>query len=162
MTELPLGAQTKTTFPRPLFADGPWNLEPDKISWVDLETDLDCLIVRNRLGNLCGYVGVTKEHPFFGKSYHDVDEDIYVHGGLTFSDSCDEDNPEGICHVPLDGRDGDVWWLGFDCGHYTDLTPVFLAEPYTGLDIMADGTYRTVEYVVTEVTNLAKQLKKAA
>jgi len=67
---------------------GPWDDEPDKVQWIDKETDLDCLIVRNRGGALCGYVGVPPSHPWFEKGYDDVD--VSVHGGLTFSDTCNE------------------------------------------------------------------------
>lgn len=53
-------------------------------------------------GYLCGYAGVTKEHPFA-----DVDGSllpISVHGGVTWA----EWNTEGIFEI------------GFDCGHSTD------------------------------------------
>lgn len=50
---------------------GPWSNEPDKAQWTDAATGLPCLIVRNRLGALCGYVGVATDHPWHGKSYHD-------------------------------------------------------------------------------------------
>lgn len=35
-------------------------------------TGLPCLIVRNRFGALCGYVGVAEGHPLFGLSYSEV------------------------------------------------------------------------------------------
>ena len=38
---------------------GEWTDEPDKLQWVDEATGFDCLIVRNSLGALCGYVGVS-------------------------------------------------------------------------------------------------------
>jgi hypothetical protein len=57
----------------------------------------------------------------------DGEEDyIYVHGGLTFADSCSDEVREdggGICHIPYPGRPADVWWLGFDCAHCDDLSP---------------------------------------
>lgn len=51
---------------------GPWQDEPDKISWVDEATGLDCLIVRNHGGALCGYVGVPETHPLFGLGYNET------------------------------------------------------------------------------------------
>src|SRR4051812_17731696 len=101
---------------------GAWDNEPDKKQWADPATGLACLIVRNAMGALCGYVGVPKGHPAYGKEYGSVDVD--VHGGLTFSDKCSESSSEcgGICHVAPEGED-DVWWLGFDCAHYMDLVP---------------------------------------
>jgi hypothetical protein len=65
---------------------GDWTEEPDKAQCIDAETGLDCLIVRNRVGALCGYVGVPDSHPWHGKGYHDVD--VRVHGGLTFANRC--------------------------------------------------------------------------
>lgn len=48
---------------------GPWRDEIDKAQWVDELTGLDCLIVRNRMGGLCGYVGVPESHPLHGVEY---------------------------------------------------------------------------------------------
>lgn len=110
---------------------GPWDDEPDKAQWVDEATGLPCLIVRNRLGALCGYVGVSAGHPFFEKGYDDVPVD--VHGGLTFSGKCQpepigdvldrRDPEERVCHVVDPGEDDNVWWLGFDTAHMNDLVP---------------------------------------
>ncbi len=48
------------------WGDGPWQNEPDKVQWTDQDTRLPCLAVRNgRIGNWCGYVGVSNDHPFF-------------------------------------------------------------------------------------------------
>lgn len=135
--------------------EGPWNDEPDKIQWINGESDLDCLMVRNHNGAWCGYVGVPPGHPLYEKSAFDSPADrLSVHGGLTFASKCDEDAPEGhgICHVPLPGREPDVWWLGFDCGHAWDLQP---AMP--GL-LGLGTTYRDVSYVMEQVTILALQL----
>lgn len=102
---------------------GNLHTEPDKAQWVDEQTGLDCLAVRNRrLGHWCGYVGVPESHHYFGKDYDEVDAD--VHGGLTFADVCQENDKEhGICHIPEHGRPEKVWWLGFDCAHLNDVSP---------------------------------------
>lgn len=51
---------------------GEWDNEPDKIQFIDEATGLPCLIVRQpNSGHLCGYVGVSKSHPFYGKDYSD-------------------------------------------------------------------------------------------
>ena len=89
---------------------GPWQDEPDKAQWVDEDTGMDCLLVRNRSGALCGYVAVPEGHPLYRVGYNDCtkgdecDEDgcwdhspdgmVEVHGGLTFSDSCHEPSEE--------------------------------------------------------------------
>ncbi|HYJ33795.1 MAG TPA: hypothetical protein VE326_11300 [Candidatus Binatia bacterium] len=145
-------------------AGGPWDDEPDKAQWIDEATGLDCLIVRNHFGALCGYVGVPPSHPWHGKDYDDVD--AFAHGGLTFAGACQEgaeDGP-GICHVPEPGRPADVWWLGFDCGHYMDLSPGMLDSLPSDLreQIEAHQTYRTFDYVRGEVAGLAVQAAAAA
>ena len=139
---------------------GPWTDEPDKAQWVDPDTGLDCLVVRNYMGGLCGYVGVPADHPDFGVEYDDVD--VSVHGGLTFAGRCwtppgvDEGQPSaGVCHVPFEGRPHEVYWLGFDCGHYQDYQPG-MGKHFSFMK--REDTYRDLAYVVEEVTTLAAQL----
>ncbi len=130
------------------WANGVWQNEPDKVQWVDEDSGLDCLAVRNHYGAWCGYVGVPAGHPLHGKS-HDDCPDFDVHGGLTFSDGCHEPTRQQydkhcsmypgqpvksfeewskgemasrICHVARPDV-GEVWWLGFDCAHGFDLCP---------------------------------------
>lgn len=148
---------------------GPWDDEPDKVQWIDPVTDLDCLIHRNHMGGLCGYAAVPPEHPFHGKDYgaclldpecgetlcdHTPDTIIVVHGGLTFSGFCAEgEDADTICHIPAEGRPDDVYWFGFDCGHYMDFTP---GMPYLGIG--DEAVYRDLTYVAEQVTKLAAQL----
>ena len=133
--------------------DGPWQQEPDKIQWVDSATNLDCLMVRNRMGCWCGYVGIPESHSLFGQGYDDVD--VEAHGGLTFADTCDEEGPEhaSICHVPFPGRTALIWWLGFDCAHAGDLTPI-------NHHFWQGDAYRDEAYVRAECAHLAAQLKE--
>lgn len=145
--------------------DGPWAGEPDKAQWIDTVTDLDCLMVRNHVGALCGYVGVPPEHPWYKVQYDDIEPRPMVHGGLTFSDLCAEgegveDGPF-ICHVPGPGRPEAPWWLGFDCAHLGDLMPRYLEDDMKGLEILAEGRYRTFEYVRQECASLARQIREA-
>ena len=129
---------------------GPWDNEPDKVEFRDPVTSLPCLIVRNPLGALCGYVGVPEGHPWYEKEYEEID--VRVHGGLTYSAFCTEGpQEESICHV---GEDK-VWWLGFDCCHLGDFTEM-KGRFYPHLKQNPD-IYRDIEYVKTEVRNLAKQ-----
>ncbi|MFW6056647.1 MAG: hypothetical protein ACOC9B_05000 [Chloroflexota bacterium] len=148
---------------------GPWDGEPDKAQWVDEATGLDCLIVRNHSGALCGYVGVPKGHPLYGMDYDEVHAAIPslgVHGGLTFASTCDEDAPEGygICHIPLPGRPADVWWLGFDTAHAFDYIPLVahrmkavISDPKLREHIDG-GTYCPFDYVKRECEMLAAQI----
>ena len=162
-----LGKEMHFSYP---LGDGPWEGEPDKVQWIDPETGLDCLIVRNHFGSLCGYVGVPAGHPAYRQGYDDVE--VSVHGGLTFDGFCaDEETERGICHIPGEGRDPKVWWLGFDCGHFNDVSPgmEYLDRHLSRLDVDIPErpkevwefqTYKDLEYVVNEVEQLAKQLKE--
>lgn len=80
----------KSAWPR----RGEWDDEPDKAQWIDETTGLDCLIVRNGVGALCGYVGVPEGHPMYRKHYDEVD--VRAHGGLTFSDMCADASAESF------------------------------------------------------------------
>lgn len=138
----------KTEWPR-----GEWDNEADKIQWQDEATKLPCMIVRSGSGALCGYVGVSESHPYFGQDYDGIYID--VHGGLTFASRCVENNKEhGICHVVEVGESDKVWWLGFDCNHCHDVAPGYSRYG----EEFYSGEYRTIDYVKGEIAALAKQL----
>lgn len=151
---------TDWTFPRGREqwypGEGPWDSEPDKRQWEDEATGMACLIVRNGMGALCGYVGVPSDHPWYGKD--DVEQAdgswVDVHGGLTFSGPCQAGGK--VCHIVEPGGDDDVWWQGFDCAHSMDLTPSSLKHNWYGLGDMG-GTYRDIAYVTAQVEGLARQ-----
>src|SRR5688572_8992423 len=85
---------------------GPWQDEPDRVEWRS--HGFPCLVVRSEvMGALCGYVGVPPGHPLHGIHYGELETELEVHGGLTFSANCDEDGK--ICHVPQVGEAEDVW-----------------------------------------------------
>ncbi len=159
------------------WGEGEWQNEPDKKQWKDQETGYPCLIVRNFVGSLCGYVGVPSKHPLYKKEYNDIEHVIDCHGGLTFSDLCSPHSGEssGICHI---GR-GKPWWLGFDCAHCGDLLPTSRALyneskelykrfslPYPMLEMpYLSGeyeSYKDFKYVTQQVEHLARQLKEIA
>lgn len=148
---------------------GPWVTEPDKKQWMDEATGLPCLMVRSThcSGAWCGYVGVTENHPFFGKEYHDL-EDIGVHGGLTFAGKCQEEQNdcEGVCHKVAEGENDNIWWFGFDCAHYMDFSPLLVATmqkiTHNIADYHKEEIYRDQVYVTEQVKNLALQLKAIA
>lgn len=140
---------TNAEINRKQWGSGPWDGEPDKKQWQDAATGMACLAVRHSSsGHWCGYVGVPKQHPLHGKDYDSVD--ARVHGGLTFAAKCspEGDPSKGVCHV----ADEEVWWFGFDCAHYLDLTP--------GHRMMRDegDKYRSLAYVESECAQLAQQL----
>jgi hypothetical protein len=118
---------------------GPWNNEPDRFDFT--HADFPCFILRNCIGNWCGYVGVPPGHKYYSVSYEEL-PDMNVHGGLTYSGQCDPP----ICH---DGNEA-VWWFGFDTAHFKDLSPGYTFDK---------GTYRTMQYTVEETKCLAEQLE---
>jgi len=98
----------------------------------------DHIINRKGWGN--GYVIIPKDHIFFEKNTHYINQYVSVHGGLTY-DGYDTDwvdfkidsgyEPEGN------------WVVGFDTNHVWD-----------------NEKDHDKEYVINEVTNLIAQLNK--
>lgn len=130
--------------------NGPWNKEPHFVEFK--HAGLDCILKRvsSRL-HWCGYIALTKDHPYYGKSYNEIDPEctLEVHGGLTYSDACNET----ICHKTE--TNDEVWWLGFDCGHYQDLSPGSLKWMPESI---FEKHYWTVEEVKLETMKIAAQL----
>ena len=134
---------------------GAWTSEPNMMIWTNEETSLTCIILRSRItGALCGYVGVNKGHLCFGVHYDDLCIDI--HGGLTFSGH--RTNYDNYTEIDL-GLD-EVWWIGFDCSHYGDYTPI-IEHLLKDMDCLKNfGVYRDIDFVKNECKKLAKQIKE--
>lgn len=102
-----------------------------------------CVVIFGSIGHRCGYVGIPKNHPLYGKDYIDYLEikkadvvDREVSGIFSLLGAClDEDERIRIeayfqCHGGITFADGgentdypiesDLWWFGFDCGHAGD------------------------------------------
>ena len=153
-----------------------------------------CVVIFTDMGHRCGYVGIKPGHPLYKKDYTDyldipkseldgeeignrgimpifftalddddrVRMDVYfnVHGGLTYSG----DN-NGTYPV-----ESNLWWLGFDCGHYNDGKDLELMEKYWGDDPLIkrrleierkyniDAPIRSKEYVEDECKSLVDQI----
>lgn len=138
------------------FGPGPWQSEPDRVEWR--YRDLPCLIVRGPIGSLCGYVGLPPGHRWHGADYDNIG--VQVHGGLTFANKCGGH----ICHVPRGDEPEHVWWIGFDCAHLGDVVPEIVLLREMGVMSSSherDGFYRTIDYVMEEVENLAQQVAEA-
>jgi hypothetical protein len=145
---------------------GPWMDEPDRVDFH--HAGFPCLLLRHeRWGHWCGYVGLPPGHPLYGKGYNDID--VAAHGGLSYAEGC----AGPICHVPQPGEPDAVWWVGFDCGHWLDVSPGMIAYERRILpaDMLAEGerlakampprmapVYRDVGYVRAAVEHLATQL----
>ena len=161
--------------------EGPWKAEADKVSWIDPDTDLPCIMRRGDDGALCGFVGVGPDHPFagFGEEALPHDPPIIVHGGIDYASPCEEHEPQAVsvCHVrvpravnpPFDARTmvalaklpEDLWWFGFSCNQAYDLVPRD-RHHVRALGLENGRVYRDERYVVRETTNLAAQLHAVA
>jgi hypothetical protein len=132
---------------------GEWWREPDYCEWTF--RDYKCLAVRDMtLGNWVGFVGVSTDHPTFGKSLKTgtVDEGwcltLSVHGGISF-----------LGKLPIKFKDLNKgrWWFGFECSQGTDILPVMMvAEPNTV--ISPTQSYKNLIFVRSEANKLVKQL----
>lgn len=149
---------------------GPWDSEPDRLEWRH-SSGLACLANRNDMGAWCGYVAIPPGHPLFGVIDTRGGDSFEVHGGITYS-KVGRQGPIG--HVPLPGESDDPHWVGFDCGHASDLIPSF--EIYSGSlekiglpkeaaplfrslrQRAAGSTYRDLPWVVEQTNSLADQI----
>lgn len=109
-----------------------------------------CVVTFNVMGHRCGYVGIPKSHPLYGKNYSDYLEikkedlkDRKISGVFPLLCAClDKDERIRIeayfqCHDGITFADGgensnypigsDLWWFGFDCGHCNDARELELA-----------------------------------
>lgn len=117
-----------------------------------------CSVVRVPMMNhLCGYVYITKDHPWFNKSYEEIDDLLEegIHGGLTYGK-----------------LEGDQKKIGFDCGHFDDLIPITLPDSFPDEikhqmdDILSRwgnvlSSYKNIYFVMEECKKLAEQVIKA-
>lgn len=101
---------------------------------------ISCSIHRNDVFALCGYITLTKDNSLYGIDYDDIN--ISAHGGLTYQGYNQNEN----------------YVIGFDCGHYGDLTPYFLFKE--DFPFYSDGEYRDMEYVKSECESMAEQASK--
>lgn len=157
---------------------GPWQAEPDREDFIAF--GFACLALRHpEHGHFCGYVGVPREHPYYGKPHGDI-AGLEMHGyEVNYAAPC-----EGlICHTPAPGMPEDVWWIGGDFGHAFDKCPgrdarvreAREAARAKGLEIIARAfeptpfdlqfrsliQYRPLPYVRAEIEKLARQLRDA-
>jgi hypothetical protein len=113
------------------------------IIWADKETGLICAALRQKLlGNWNGYVGVMKDSFLYGMDYTSIDNETNVHGGLTFAGRMEP----VTCF-------GDYWCFGFDTAHFHDYVPGLGVPP------SSERTYKSIDFILLECADLAKQLK---
>lgn len=138
---------------------GVWSSEPDKVQFPG-PGGYPCIMVRStNSGVWLGYVGVTAGHPYFLRDYDEMPH-FDVHGGLTYAGlgwSPASEQPElGITVEWDEPGDPEIWWIGFDCNHWGDCSPVTSHYPLSDRDDA--GVYRNLEYVRAHVTELAEQI----
>jgi hypothetical protein len=121
-----------------------------------------CIITGSYMGHRCGYIAIPKDHELYETDYDEIELD--VHGGLTYADYSNNGYP-----VKTEEQ---VWWIGFDCGHYCDAKDLELIKSFgednkeikVVLDIESKypthGTVRTVEYVEKELVEAVEQIIK--
>jgi len=102
---------------------------------------LTCVLKRQTMGALCGYVTMPKRHKYYDMLSNNTDKynklEYTVHGGLTF------------CGTLKDRND---LMIGFDCAHSGDIMPKRLNLNCSG------SIYRTMEYVKEQTKYLAEQI----
>lgn len=138
--------------PKSSWPAGEWHNEPDSLSWTDPATGYPCIMQRNMdQGHWLGYVGIPEDH-----HYLDNDIDIPVHGGITHTGKAPGGRYKGEYEKGL-------IWIGFDCAHGWDLLPVDSKHIFSFVNIPNhEITYKSLEYIKNECTNLAKALKEVA
>ena len=117
-----------------------------KLVKYEVMGDFPTAIWLNHFGAHCGYLGVPKSHPWFGKDYNDLD--VEVHGGLTYANGA----PDFPYATGLE-----IWWVGFDCGHFMDYMP---GMPSGGDE--DPSAFKDEAYVRTEIEGLARQAAEAS
>lgn len=122
-------------------------LHPDHVLAAGTHMGYDWCVVHNGMGFRCGYIRVGKDHPWFGKDYHQIE--ACVHCGLTFSEA----------DIPCaKGGADDGWWVGFDCAHGCDAQdPDLPFDPMLCLPKAERAVVRTQEYVENQCRLLAEQ-----
>jgi len=103
--------------------------------WID---DYEFEVI-NYGSHPCAYVKVPKHHPFSFHEYSEIESEISVHGGLSYSGERGEHNG---------------WWFGWDYAHYEDYQAILLIE--------MDGKKWTTQEIVDECLDVISQFKALA
>lgn len=131
-----------------------WENEPYLVEFVYI--GYNCLIWRNpALKFLCGYVGLPEGNKYYGVHYDEID--LNVHGGFTFAGSF-----SGERKSKCEDNNNNLWWIGFDCGHYGDYIPS-MEEMFNYIDFDIEGAieediYRNIDYVKSQIYGIVEQI----
>lgn len=117
-----------------------WENEPDLFMGRETpDTPYPFIVIRAPLGAWNGYVGIPKDHPFYGKGY----DEIPVKGPKTRAD------------VDYARENGQFWAVGFSHGARSGNH-----EPAQEKCFDHDDTYQTMQDTIKETFRLARQLYK--
>lgn len=181
----PRTGKIKYKTPKSEWAKGPWIDELDYAWWY--EGQYLMTILRPKLGTLCGYVGVPKDHVGHGINY----DELRVLPGNWFTrwyyrwklnrakalgvppydlpfDWIEvhgglnyTDTSKHQYHVIKDPEyPRDYWNIGFDCAHSGDTSMMMYPDMFNQLNnvVHTPITYRDFPYVYTELQSLKAQL----
>ena len=108
----------------------------------------ECLICVINGTHYTAYVGIPKNHPFYGKDYEYVDDFVDVHGGVTFSG-------DEVLGYKKEG----VWWFGIDFAHAGDIcVGRYIVSPLPPLPLLGEQRVWNLKKVEKEIKDFAKQL----
>jgi hypothetical protein len=95
---------------------GSWTKEPGEFVriWAYYK-GLPYTLGRNVLGVWLGYVAIRKDMLVYTNNFDW--EQLEIHGGITYSD-----HAYPLMELPYEDND-QLYWIGFDCGHYGDKVP---------------------------------------
>jgi hypothetical protein len=146
-----------------------------------------CVVVMTDQGHRCGYVGITPDHPLYGKDYLEPAEVLMKYldelkgsvigkRGIISVLCWDQESmrPDVFFNVhggiTYSGGDPEypipqenTWWFGYDCAHAgdaKDLSVVSDKMRQIEEEYPTGGVLRTLEYCIAECESLSEQLDR--
>lgn len=99
------------------------------------------VVIFNKSGHRCGYVGVQEDHPFYKLSHQEL-EHINVHGGINYSDFTRAEDNYPIAKEKTK-------WFGFDCIHSGDKIDINTALNY---DLITQEEYEIFKDIYKDIS----------
>lgn len=114
-----------------------------------------CVVLFQPMGFRTAYVALPKDSQFYGVNYDEIP--VECHGGLTYADF--------DLYSQKDMQD--VWWIGFDCGHYFDKRDIetykkyYEETPYINarlIELTDEGEVKTLNFCMKECVDIVDQI----